>query len=72
MKNKTELKKAFIVSVIIIASFFILFAILYQIQYQTYTKHFNEKLNVIIGELKENGIEFEAIVNDKNRVEWSK
>ncbi len=25
-----------------------------------------------IGELKENGIEFEAIVNDKNRVEWSK
>lgn len=25
-----------------------------------------------IGELKENGIEFEAIVNNKNRVEWSK
>lgn len=25
-----------------------------------------------IGELKENGIEFEAIVNDKNRVKWNK
>ena len=25
-----------------------------------------------ISELKENGIEFETIVNDKNRVEWSK
>ena len=25
-----------------------------------------------IGELKENGIEFEAIVNDKNRVEWNR
>lgn len=25
-----------------------------------------------IGELKENGIEFDAIVNDKNRVKWNK
>ena len=25
-----------------------------------------------IGELKENGIEFDAIVNDKNRVQWNK
>ncbi len=53
MKNKIELKKAFIVSIVFIASFLILFAILYQIQYQTYTKHFNEKLNVIIVKLQE-------------------
>ncbi|MCI9087032.1 MAG: HAMP domain-containing histidine kinase [Clostridia bacterium] len=53
MKNKIELKKAFIVSIVFITSFLILFAMLYQIQYQIYTRHFNEKLNVIIVKLQE-------------------
>lgn len=52
MKNKIELKKAFIVSILIIVVFLIFFAILYQIQYQTYTKQFNEKLNSIIVKLQ--------------------
>lgn len=52
MKNKIELKKAFIVSILIIVVFLIFFAILYQIQYQTYTKQFNEKLNSVIVKLQ--------------------
>ena len=53
MKNKMEWKKAFVISTIIIASFLIIFAILYQVQYQTYTKQFNIKLNSIIVKLQE-------------------
>lgn len=53
MKNKIELKKSLIVSFVIIVSFLLLFVILYQAQYQTYTKHFNEKLNTIIVKLQE-------------------
>lgn len=53
MKNKIELKKAFILSIIMIASFLLLFAILYQVQYQTYIKQFNEKLNTIMVKLQE-------------------
>lgn len=52
MKNKIELKKTLIVSILIIVVFLIFFAILYQIQYQTYTKQFNEKLNSIIVKLQ--------------------
>ena len=53
MRNKIGLKRTCIVSGIIIGSFLLIFTILYQIQYQTYTKHFNEKLNVIIVKLQE-------------------
>lgn len=53
MKNKIQLKRSIIISTIIIASFLLLFGILYQVQYKTYTKQFNEKLNAIIVKLQE-------------------
>ena len=53
MRNKIELKRTCISSGIIIGSFLLIFTILYQIQYQTYTKQFNEKLNRIIVKLQE-------------------
>lgn len=53
MKNQIELKKMLVISITVIAAVTILFGILYQIQYKTYTMQFNEKLNSIVTKLQE-------------------
>lgn len=53
MKNQIELKKMLVISITVIAAVTILFCILYQIQYKTYTMQFNEKLNSIVTKLQE-------------------
>ncbi len=53
MKNKVELKKMLIISIITIIIFSILFAFISLIQYHSYTRIFNEKLNAIITNLVE-------------------
>ncbi len=74
MKNKIELKKILLISIVIIVSFLLLFAIVHQIQYQTYTKQFNEKLNSIIVKLQEKypnltPNEIMKVLNDDEKVE---
>lgn len=53
MKNKVELKKAFIITIITAIFFIILFNAFYFFQYRTYTNTFNEKINSILAKVLE-------------------
>lgn len=53
MKNKINLKKVIIYSIIVIFLFNIVFAIINFVQYKVYTRNFNNKLNILISILNE-------------------
>lgn len=48
MKNKIELKKSIIITIVTIIIFTVIFIVMYHIEYQTYTKQFNQKIDSII------------------------
>ena len=48
MKNKIELKKSIIITIVTIIIFTVIFIVMYYIEYQTYTKQFNQKIDSII------------------------
>ncbi|MCI8396547.1 MAG: HAMP domain-containing histidine kinase [Clostridia bacterium] len=53
MKNKVELKKAILISIIIFIILSIVFLILKHLEYKKYTEVFNTKIDIIIGEIKQ-------------------
>lgn len=53
MKNKINLKKVIIYSIIVIFLFNIVFAVINFVQYKVYTRSFNNKLNILISILNE-------------------
>ncbi len=72
MKNKVELKKTIIYSVLIIASFNLIFLIFYNYQYRVYTYSFNEKINQMVSSLKQkypdiDKTEIVEILNNKSK-----
>lgn len=71
MKNKIELKKAIIISIIAIVIFDIIFFIFSFYQYKKYTQNFNTKLSMIISNINEqfqnvNENDIIKILNDDN------
>ncbi len=52
MKNKIELKKYIISTLIVFICLFILFLFLNIYEYKTYTKNFNNKISAIINVIK--------------------
>lgn len=53
MKNKTELKKAILISIIVFSVLSIVFFMLKHLEYKKYIEVFNTKIDIIIGEIKQ-------------------
>lgn len=53
MKNKTELKKAMLISIIVFSVLSIVFFMLKHLEYKKYIEVFNTKIDIIIGEIKQ-------------------
>ena len=51
MKNKIELKKLLINSIVIVIDFSLIYTLLYYYEYKTYTLNYNSKINSIVAKI---------------------